>query len=177
MTQIERPRIELKSITHNASLSEETHCYSATLYVDGEKWGTVANRGHGGADEFHGVGGKTWHDLKALDERIGATFPEMDLTSVGCPGETMKESLETVCGGLVNDWLTEREIKRALKRAAVFYPDGLPAEGETGTLREIVLKGRSLESAIVHIKAKYPNVVIINELPEAERHAAWRRAA
>ena len=49
MSQI-APVIELRGIKRTAWASEETHCYQATLYVDGEKWGTVSNQGHGGCD-------------------------------------------------------------------------------------------------------------------------------
>jgi len=45
MAQI-APVIELRGIKRTAWASEETHCYQATLYVDGEKWGTVSNQGH-----------------------------------------------------------------------------------------------------------------------------------
>jgi uncharacterized protein YcbK (DUF882 family) len=38
-------KIELKKISVNQRLSEETNCYSADLYVDGVKWGEVCNRG------------------------------------------------------------------------------------------------------------------------------------
>ena len=36
--------IELKNIKHSEFASEETHCYEATLYVDGVRWGRMADR-------------------------------------------------------------------------------------------------------------------------------------
>jgi len=45
-------KVEVKNIKHIASLSEETYCFTATLYVDGVKSGEVSNRGHGGCNEF-----------------------------------------------------------------------------------------------------------------------------
>lgn len=54
MAQI-APVIELRGIKRTAWASEETHCYQATLYVDGEKWGTVSNQGHGGCDVAEGI--------------------------------------------------------------------------------------------------------------------------
>jgi hypothetical protein len=75
-----QPKIELRAIQTSAFASEETHCYTATLYVDGLKWGSVSNEGHGGADHFHGVDGKSYADLKALDAQIAATYPESDVS-------------------------------------------------------------------------------------------------
>ena len=45
-------KIELKNIEHFESMSEETFCFSANLYVDGKKIGAVSNRGHGGCHEY-----------------------------------------------------------------------------------------------------------------------------
>jgi hypothetical protein len=66
-----KPNIELKNIRVLTSMSQETHCYEATLWVDGERWGTVGNAGHGGCDDVHLEKGR---DLQALEARIKATF-------------------------------------------------------------------------------------------------------
>lgn len=47
-------KITLKAIKHSKFASQETDCYTANLYVDGTKIGTVSNAGHGGCDEFWG---------------------------------------------------------------------------------------------------------------------------
>ncbi|MFA5419833.1 MAG: hypothetical protein WC341_15375 [Bacteroidales bacterium] len=46
-------KIELKNVKINSQLSEETACFSATLYIDGKKAGTASNRGCGGSNEIH----------------------------------------------------------------------------------------------------------------------------
>ena len=43
-------KLELKNIKHTAWASQETHCYQASLYVDGKPVAIVSNDGHGGAD-------------------------------------------------------------------------------------------------------------------------------
>lgn len=45
-------KIELKNVKVNKALSEETACFSATLYIDGKKAAEVSNRGQGGCNEF-----------------------------------------------------------------------------------------------------------------------------
>lgn len=49
---IDSCNIELKNIKHHADMSEETFCYSASVWLNGTRVGTVTNRGHGGPDEF-----------------------------------------------------------------------------------------------------------------------------
>jgi hypothetical protein len=44
--------IDLKNVKHYSRLSEETLAFSAMLYVDGKKMGTVQNEGRGGAHRY-----------------------------------------------------------------------------------------------------------------------------
>ena len=107
--------ITLKNIKHNENLSEETHCFSATVYLDGKAAFGVKNAGHGGADDYYAVRGGTKypHELVAeIDNELGKEkvysgedgFPPMD------------NCLEFVVCDLVNDYLTDKEIKRCLKK-------------------------------------------------------------
>ena len=43
-------KLELKNIKHANWASEETQCYDAVLYVDGDPFLMVSNEGRGGAD-------------------------------------------------------------------------------------------------------------------------------
>lgn len=45
-------RVELKAIKYFPSLSEETNCFQATIYIDGKKVGTCENRGTGGSTDY-----------------------------------------------------------------------------------------------------------------------------
>ena len=45
--------ITSKNISHNERLSEETNCFSATIYIDGKKAGEASNHGHGGPTMIH----------------------------------------------------------------------------------------------------------------------------
>lgn len=44
-----------KNVKVNKTLSEETICFSASLYLTGKRIGVVMNRGHGGPPEFEFV--------------------------------------------------------------------------------------------------------------------------
>ena len=46
-------KVELRKVSINKRLSEETTCFSADLWIDGAKAGIVSNRGHGGPNDVH----------------------------------------------------------------------------------------------------------------------------
>jgi len=46
-------KVELKSLKVHKDMSEETTCFSATIYIDGIKAGDARNSGHGGMTMVH----------------------------------------------------------------------------------------------------------------------------
>lgn len=172
---MEKPTIELRKISTNQRLSEETHCYTADLYVDGVKWGEVGNRGHGGADHFYGVNGRNYNDIRDLNERIKATYPKEEFRS-GDETITIDMDLEILCAELVNAHLRVKTYKRLAAKNILFFKAGRPPEGQTADLYTIALKGRDAAALAASLKAKQPEAFILNTLPEAEAIAAYGQA-
>ncbi len=164
-------RIELKKIQHNARMSEETHCYSADLYVDGVLWGQVSNRGTGGCDDFHPAKGRNYGDLMDLDKRIAAEHPPVDISDIGLPGQTMDALAD-----LVNEFLTARIMKRMLAGNLTFFKDGVPVAPAKGSIFTIALKGRSVESLASQLRTRHPSAAILNTMGADDALAAFRRA-
>ena len=166
ITLTKAPRIELKNIKHTAWASEETHCYQATLYVDGERWGAVSNRGHGGCDNFYGEGGKTHEDIAALNTLIGETFPAYafgDTTDI-----TLKQDLEMVCADLVNQWLRDKEFTRAMKSKVLF------TKPDTQGIWQVPVKKPQPQWMVLDVmKAKYPTYTYLADLPVDEAKAIY----
>lgn len=162
-----KPQIELRGIKYTAWASEETFCYQATLYVDGEKWGTVGNDGHGGCDHFHGAAGRSYDDIRDLDARIAATYPATVYSDMTIPA-----SLEGICAGLVGDWLMERDFKRAMKCKVLFV------KRDTKGLFEFkVKKPHTHASTLAAVKAKYPQYIFLADLPPAEALERFTRGS
>jgi hypothetical protein len=55
MSEVKIERIELRNLKVHADMSEETTCYSAEVWVNGEKGFYAQNDGRGGADFFQPV--------------------------------------------------------------------------------------------------------------------------
>jgi hypothetical protein len=75
---------ELKKVKYMASLSHETHCYSADLYLHGRKVAEVSNAGHGGCDDVYYVN-------KLMAEYVAEELAKMDL-----PPTTDREKAELI---------------------------------------------------------------------------------
>jgi hypothetical protein len=158
-----KPKIELKNIKHSAWASQETHCYQATLYVDGVKWGTVSNQGHGGCDLFDGAEGYDYDTLAELNGRIRDTYDPYTYGSY-----TLKQNLEMVCADLVNEWLRDKHFDRAMKSKVLFTkPD------TQGIWQLAVKKPQTLWMVLDSMKAQHPQYTYLADLPVDEAKAIY----
>ena len=111
-------KIELKNIKHSEMASHETNCYTASIYVDGKKAGTVDNEGYGGCDNISWddrVFGLTVENWAEAQPKIKTEYGEMSY------------SLELLFGEIVNKWLIEKEVKRNLKKGLIVRDGDTPA--------------------------------------------------
>lgn len=159
-----RPKIELRNIKHTAWASEETHCYQASLYVDGERWGIVSNQGYGGCDDFHGEGGRDYGDIRKLDRRIAETYPPYTFGE----GDSLAQNLELICAELVNQWLQDREFAKAMKGKVLFTKPGV-----AGVWQIPVPKSQPMRTVLDAMKAKHPAFTYLSDLPVGEAKALY----
>ncbi len=154
-------KIELKRIEHSARMSEETECFTADLWVDGVKIGTVSNHGTGGCDNF-------WGDqaaYAAADAWCKANLPKWTM------GETTFDTdIEMHVGALLEEYLNRKDMKRAMSKNLLF------TKPDTAGVYEIKAKAPMKPTdprLISHITTKYPGAVILNTLPEAEAFSIY----
>lgn len=107
--------IELKNIKYMESLSEETSCFSADLFVNGRKVGYAKNAGHGGCTEYmHHLDEKNLaknRETIRLAEVHCASLPDIDYGDF-----KIKSNLENVIDNLFEAWMLERETKKFQKK-------------------------------------------------------------
>lgn len=148
-------KIELRNIKTNERLSDETNCYSATLYIDGKLAGEVCNRGCGGPDEQHLKAG---YDIKTINEWLAANEAPMSMAKYNM--EDVPCDLEMHCGRIV---AVQQELRRfrRLCKSNVVVVDG-------DDIRTFHWKGVKQVGAnhIAQIKQKMPARIIVNELSE-----------
>lgn len=179
-----QPKIELRKISYNSRLSEETSAYSAQVWVDGEHIVDVLNRGHGGCDETNPPpkknrtpeDWKAFHQkLEALETTIKTTFPSRE-ADLGDGRKFMIEpSLEGVCGELLTDWLIAKDVKRDLAKKVMFTKP-------TGGLYSVKIPkptpaGFSLDRLIDAVKKKEGIEKTLNEMTTEEAVAIYKKQA
>ncbi len=166
--------IELRGIKYYASMSEETSCFEATIYIDGQKACRVSNRGHGGADDFD-----NWEVAKRLDA-YGATLPVRvsKYDDPHIPGKKfeMKQDAESLVSDLLMAHLTEQDKKkerakfeRDLKTKFLFTKPGQKGIFETKKQPATVMECVTTDPDKIRGWIKNADQ-ILNLLPAAE---AW----
>jgi len=143
-------RITLKNIKHAAFASQETDCYEASVYFDDKKVGTVSNDGHGGCDYEYPTDKAAW---KKMEDYI-STLPKEEQYG-------LDQSLELICGDLVNEWLTAKDLKRALSKKVLFQKIGKEGLFQTKPARN----KETLQNWIKQIGERSDTQVVLNRIP------------
>lgn len=103
--------IELKKISFNERMSEETNCFVADLYINGKKVGYVRNDGRGGCTDYHG-NTKEDNVLIAEAEAYCKSLPNVRSEELNFE---YPNSLENTIDELFENYLKEREQKKMEK--------------------------------------------------------------
>ena len=158
-------KIELKSFKHSEFSSYETHCYEATVWVDGKRAFYASNEGHGGADFYeplHAEGKDPKEARSEFDvvmakvETHCATLPKWGSEFGG--EDTMDVDLEILIGNIINKMLTSKKLKKSLKKKVLFITE----EGiyETGYGQ----KNPADQNLIDMVREENPDALILNSL-------------
>ena len=149
-------KIELKNVKFAAFASEETNCFSATVWIDGVKSGTAENSGKGGM---------TFIEPQSLADKLnayGKTLP-LKVSSMTNPDGTpftYVEDAESLIDGLLADHLEQKQLKRLCATTTLFRIAGQTfAEGEY-----LVVKAKFTPELRARIIAKHgQGVTFLNE--------------
>ena len=111
-------RVTVKNCKIMTSMSEETLCFTASVYFDGKKIGTADNRGHGGPGNF---------DPK--DASVSETLLALEHFAVGldCTYFTSRwVILEVLIDDAVQKFSETKQVKRDIKNGNIVFtqPDG-----------------------------------------------------
>ena len=159
-------KIELKKISFNERMSEETNCFIADLYIDGVKAGECKNEGHGGPTDYYGIE-KRQTELIRQAEAYCKSLPKIKYGDM-----EWDNSLEHVIDQLLEDHLKAKEtakMKRKMKTCVlVGKPNGLNY-GYYNFKRSLSeIPKAHLQAQVMSIKAKlHEGEVILNTNLEA----------
>lgn len=119
-------RAELKAVKIYNSMSEETTCFEANLYLDGVKLGSVKNRGTGGETELH----LSRENLKKFNEYAktlpmwgwsdGTEFLDLDDKK---KKKWVHQDAEMVVDNLLDKHMYTQDLKKELRKGVVIAED------------------------------------------------------
>lgn len=160
-------KLELKNIKHTEWASQETHCFQASLYVDGKAVAIIGNDGQGGCD-YEYDHPKCKVDYRATMKAVHAYFKALPNEPSEWSEDGFPQQLEYWCAEQINDWLSAKELKRKMKSYVLIQL--LSKEGiyqtkyhPTTTKGEWVINKQAGETRR-----------ILNDMPFDEALAIWR---
>lgn len=139
--------IELRKLKIVAALSEETTCYSAEIWVDGQRAFLASNHGHGAADMFHAVGHLSEADVDAwlaanrAPTRIGETV--------------LTHTLEFEVAALMTRIKETKRLRRAFRSKLVVIDDG--------KVWSYPLRGRPVAAMASAVQRQKPAARVVND--------------
>ena len=166
--------IQLKNVKHAAFASEETDCFTATVYIDGKKSGEVSNEGCGGCNTYH-----PWELQKTLND-YAKTLPKIDCLYMGVkeddPLRFMEQSDETLIGDLFNACMAERDLKKLLGKHIAFVKANVKGVYQTKVLPKATID-RLLADSVYLAKQQTEGYQILNLMPFADALSVYRAGA
>lgn len=149
-------QIELRKVSHNARLSEETNAFWAEVWIDGVKAGSARNDGHGGC---------TFIEPHALRDRLAAyakTLPAI-VSDIVMKGDNdpfrYDPTAETLVDDALEQHLAAKRLTRILKTKLVVV-----REGKCYTVGPFKTPGFAQEPSVVARYVK-PGDVLLNTMP------------
>lgn len=103
-------KIELKNVQHAKFASHETECFTATVYIDGVKRGTVENDGHGACHLYHP------HQIEIELNEYAKTLPQYEAF-----GMMLTHDADSLIDEAFYTVVHTKDLKRLLKCDLLFW--------------------------------------------------------
>jgi len=143
--------LDLRNIKVHNDMSEETVCFSASIYWKGKRIGVARNGGRGGCNFYE------WLDKDASDE-LDRWVEQQHLTYTGFDGEEKEVTFEKL-DWIVNELVEKHEKKKWLRRKTrtqiLFRIEG----DEEGSYKTVRHQGKPIET-VEWVRNKYGDTII-----------------
>lgn len=155
-------KIELKNIKFSEFATRETHCFQATVYVNGDRSFIARNDGQGGCDMYDALPNGKNNETHKLVEEINAELKKEKIPCSWDKNETIENSIDIVIGNLMNDWLRDKDIKKSLKKICYIKNDEIYSLASKHKPTEQNLK------MVMKTDWWKPEYIMLNSLPYEE---------
>ena len=152
-------KVELKNLKHSEFASQETHCYEATVWINGKRAFYARNDGGGGADLYAPLDNQDRGEFTSLlNDLINhcLTLPKWGSEFGG--EDNMDVTPEILIGNLVNNKLLAKDLKRKLKKKVLFLTSD-------GLYENSYKVSKPVDQCLINIiSEKHPDAIILNSL-------------
>ena len=148
-------KIEIKNVKHNKQLSEETYCFSATLYVNGKRVGQCSNHGHGGQTFVS-------FNSKELRGEVNSYFDNLPKEKHEGLKFEFQPSLPCHIDELVGKFLVEKDNKKNTKTGIMYRLNTTPVHTYQiyGYKRGVDVTPQMRSELVKEIKDKYGKDIV-----------------
>jgi hypothetical protein len=151
--------ITVKNVKAHRDMSEETECFSCTLYVDGKKVGQASNHGTGGCNDYYFINRETEAAVNAYIDGLDPVPEPVGLTEEWRKSMyPMKQDLDWFVGELIADAEMEKRLRRLSKKNTLFRLAG-ESYDDGGASWRIVNGAPYCEAVQTHLDKKYGDKV------------------
>ena len=153
-------KLSIKNVKINKTLSEETMCFSADVYVDGKKAFLAANRGMGGGNEYYPTMGKTYAEVDKAHAYAASLPARVFADNICVEGSiitTYPTDLDCLIDDLLDRWQLEKQVKSLMKK--ISFVDTAPP---------IPAPALPSPQNIAAYKAAHPALQMLNTMPFGE---------
>ena len=163
-------RLALKNLQHGKYASKETHCFTATIYLDGERAFKVSNQGAGHANDYFPYQRQNERDFHSYYRYVSdAAMGWMKETHPDFPYlDDDWTCLDFVITHLINERHLLETMRDVMKRKVVYL------DTTDGLVKRI--SERPTPDKIDYLRRQQPTWKFFNDIGEDERLALWRRA-
>ena len=114
-------KLELKNIKFYESMSEETNCFQANLFINGKKIADVRNQGQGGPTDYHVLDFKNQQILRDA-EAFCLSLPKEKIEGMMSDFE-FQPTLESRIDDLLEAWLkvkAEKKMEKQMEKGLLY---------------------------------------------------------
>ena len=151
-------KIELKNFKYAEFASEETLCFTASVYVDGTRMFLASNSGKGEENRIEPVKGKSWEDVRQVQDWI-AKQPKVKLEG----DMEIDDDLDFYISRLANREVSRKHLKALLKKHVVIFDPDPAING----LQQFASSFKPADISDAHrmqLNRIYPGCLILNDL-------------
>jgi hypothetical protein len=113
-------KLAVKNVKIHDDISTDSMCFSASLYVDGKRVGTIRNDGRGGSNRYELARG----EYERIAEFVATLPAKQDYVFRGVDGLEWLDRIDSVIEPLVIDFDERRRVARMTRKTTYFRVKG-----------------------------------------------------